>query len=84
MEIQWRHVFLLFAVIYLLVHLGPIINTLGEIISGGLGALNHMLEPLRYHHHQYSGSSSVYDLARLCVLLIFVIGVLKLFKGNRN
>ena len=82
MEIQWRHVFLLIALIYLLIHVGPIINTLGEIIAGGLGALNSAFDPLR--SYRYNAGSSTYDLARLCVLLIFIIGVLKLFKGNRR
>jgi hypothetical protein len=83
MEIQWKHVFLFFAVILLLVNLGPIVNTLAGIISDVLAAIDKAFEPLRSYH--YRGNSSAYALARLCVLLIFLVAVLKLIKGwNRK
>ena len=78
MEIQWKHVFILCAVIYLLVHLVPILNTIAGIFTDVLGAINIALEPLR--GHQYRGDSSTYALARLCVFLIFIVGVLKVLK----
>ena len=83
MEIQWKHVFLFFAVILLLINLGPIVNTLAGIISDVLAAIDHAMEPFR--SYRYRGSSSAYALARLCVLLVFLVAVLKLIKSwNRK
>ncbi|MGD0915811.1 MAG: hypothetical protein ABSB22_05080 [Thermodesulfobacteriota bacterium] len=79
MEIQWKHVFLLIGIIYLLVNLGPILNTLGGTISDILGAFGQALEPLRSYSPR--GTSSTFALAKLCVILIFVVGILKLIKS---
>ena len=79
MEIQWKHVFIFFGVILLLINLSPIINTIAGILSDSLGAINSALEPLRSHNHGLI--SSTYSLAKLCVFLIFVVGVLKLIKN---
>jgi len=79
MEIQWKHVFIFFGVVLLLINLSPIINTIAGIFSDSLGAINTALEPLRGHNH--GASSSTYSLAKLCVFLILVVGVLKLIKN---
>ena len=79
MEIQWKHVFIFFGIILLLINLSPIVNTIAGILSDSLGAINAALEPLRSHNH--GTSSSTYSLAKLCVFLVFVVGVLKLIKN---
>ena len=79
MEIQWKHIFLFFGIILLLINLGPILNTFAGIISDVLGAFDSAFEPLR--NHNFRGGSSTYALAKLCVLLIFFVGVLKLMKS---
>ena len=79
MEIQWKHGFIFFGVLILLINLLPIVNTIAGIFSDSLGAINVALEPLRSQNH--GSSSSTYALAKLCVFLIFVVGVLKLIKN---
>ena len=79
MEIQWKHVFIFVGVLILLVNLVPIVNTIAGIISDSLGAINMAFEPLKSHNH--GSSSSTYALAKLCVFLIFVVGVLKVIKN---
>ncbi len=82
MEIQWKHIFLLFGIILLLIHLGPILNTLAGIISNIIGAFERAFEPLR--SQSFRGSSSTYALAKLCVLQIFIVGFLKLMKSWKS
>ena len=79
MEIQWKHVFIFFGVLILLINLLPIVNTIAGIFSDSLEAINVALEPLRSQNH--GSSSSTYALAKLCVFLIFVVGVLKVIKN---
>lgn len=78
MEIQWKHVFLFFGIILLLINLGPILNTLAGIISDVLGAFDNAFEPLR--NHNFRGGSSTFALAKLCVLMVFIVAVLKMIK----
>jgi len=79
MEIQWRHIFLFIGVVLLLINLGPIVHTLAEIITGFIETIKIAIpSPASFGH---GGSSSTYSLARLCVLLIFIVGVLKLIKN---
>jgi hypothetical protein len=80
MEIQWKHVFLAMIITVLLVHLAGIINTASGIISDVLAAIDTALQPFRSHGYRGEGSST-YALARLCVFLIFIVGVLKLIKN---
>ena len=83
MEIQWKHVFLAFLVLLLLINLAPIVNTLSGIIADFLAAIDQTMEPFR--SYRYRGNSSAYALARLCVLLIFIIGVIKIIRNwNRK
>ena len=79
MEIQWRHIFLFIGVVLLLINLGPIVQTLSEIITGFIETIRIPISPPGSFGH--GGSSSTYSLARLCVLLIFIVGVLKLIKN---
>ena len=79
MEIQWKHVFLFFGVVLLLINLGQIVHTLAEIITGFIETIRAaMPSPGSFGH---GGGSSTYSLAKLCVLLIFIVGVLKLIKN---
>jgi hypothetical protein len=83
MEIQWKHIFLLFGIIWLLINLNPIVNTLGGIITDVLGAFDNAFEPLR--NHNFRGGSPTFALAKLCVVLIFFVGILKVIKNwNRK
>ena len=79
MEIKWKNVILAIVIGYLLINIGPIVNTVAGIFTDVLGAIDQAFEPLR--QFSYRGNSPTYALARLCVLLIFIIGVLKLIKN---
>jgi len=79
MEIKWKNVILAIVIGYLLINIGPIVNTVAGIITDVLGAIEQAVAPLR--QCSYRGNSPTYALARLCVLLIFIIGVLKLIKN---
>ena len=79
MEIQWKNVFLFFGILLLLIYLGSIVNTFAEIITGGIETIKAALpSPGSFGH---GVSSRTYSLARLCALLIFIVGVLKLIKN---
>ena len=79
MEIQWKNVFLFFGILILLIYLGTIVNTFTEIISGAIETIKSALpSPGNFGH---GGGSPTYSLARLCVLLIFIVGILKLIKN---
>ncbi len=78
MEIQWKNVFLFFGILILLIYLGTIVNTFAEIITGAIETIKAALPaPGSFGH----GGSPTYSLARLCALLIFIVGVLKLIKN---
>ena len=79
MEIQWKNVFLFFGILIGLIYLGTIVNTFAEIITGAIGRIKSALPPLEDFGH--GGHSRTYSLARLCVLLIFIVGVLKVIKN---
>ena len=80
MEIQWKNVFLFFGILILLINLGTIVNTFAEIITGVIETIRAALPtPGSFGH---GGGSSVYSLARLCVLLIFFVGVLKVDRKS--
>ena len=81
MEIKWKHVFLFFGILILLIYLGTIVNTFAEIITAAIGTIKSALRPLE--DFDRGGGSSTYALARLCVLLIFIVGVLKLINRNK-
>ena len=79
MEIQWKNVFLFFGILILLLYLGTIVNTFAEIITGAIETIKSALPtPGRFDH---GGGSPAYALARLCVLLIVIVGTLKLIKN---
>jgi len=82
MEIQWKHVLLFIGVVILLVHLGPIVHTLSEIITGFMETIRAAIPPPG--RIDYGGGSSTYSLARLCVLLIFIVGILKVIKNSNR
>jgi hypothetical protein len=79
MEIKWKNVFLAIGIVFLLINIGSIVNTIAGIITDVLGAIDKAFEPFRQYSHR--GDSPTYALARLCVLLIFIVGVLKLIKN---
>ena len=79
MEIKWKNVFLAIAIVFLLINIGPIVNTVAGIFTDVLGAIDKAFEPFR--QFSYRVNSPTYALARLSVLLIFIIGVLKLIKN---
>lgn len=79
MEIQWKHVFLFFGIVLLLINLGPIVHTLSEIITGFIETIRAAMPSSGSFGHGVG--SPTYALARLCVLLIFFVGVLKLIKN---
>jgi len=79
MEIQWKNVFLFFGILLLLIYLNPIVNTFSQIITGAIETIKAALpSPGGFGH---GVGSPTYSLARLCVLLIFIVGVLKLIKN---
>ena len=79
MEIQWKNVFLFFGILLLLIYLSSIVNTFAEIMTGAIETIKLALpSPGSFGH---GGSSPTYSLARLCVLLIFIVGVLKFIKN---
>jgi len=80
MEIQWKNLFLAMLIIVLFIHIGTIVNTIAGIISDVLAAIDTALQPFRSHGYRGEGSST-YALARLCVLLIFIVGELKVIKN---
>ena len=77
MEIQWKHVAICILVLVLLINLGAIVDTLAGIITDVVGALDDAMRPLRHHHRSHSPT---YALARLAILGILVVGILRLFR----
>jgi hypothetical protein len=84
MEIQWKNIVLAMIILFLLIHLATIVNTVAGIISDVLAAIDTTLRPFRSYAYRGEGTAT-YALARLCVLLIFFVGVLRLIKNwNRK
>ncbi|MFC1489237.1 hypothetical protein ACFL6B_05275 [Thermodesulfobacteriota bacterium] len=77
-EISWKNVILFIAVAYLFIHLPLIIDTVGGIFADSLTAIDHSIK--RSFKTGYHRNSDIYALVRLCIFLIFIVGVMKLFK----
>jgi hypothetical protein len=78
MQLNWRNIFIAIILIFALIYLPAIVHNVSMVVSSFAGAFSGAFS-------RYSGShnSQTYDLARLCVLLIFVLGVLKLITRRR-
>jgi uncharacterized membrane protein YfcA len=79
MEIKWGNVFLALIIIYALINLPTITNNVAATISSITGAFGSA-----FGSNTTNSNSQVYELAKLCVLLIFVIGILRLFKNRKR
>jgi hypothetical protein len=79
MEIQWKHVFLAFAIILLLINLPLIFNALSEIISGfSAVTTNAFKESLGTHPVK---EFQTFALVKFLVLMMFFVGILWLVKN---
>jgi len=79
MEIQWKHVFLAFAIILLLINLPLIFNAVSEVISGfSTVTTNAFKETIGTHPIK---EFQTFALVKFLVLMIFFAGVLWLMKN---
>ena len=79
MEIKWGNVFLALIIVYVLINLPSILNNIAAAVSSITGALSSAFGSITTNH-----DSPAYDLVRLCVLLIFVLGVIRLLKKRKH
>jgi hypothetical protein len=79
MEIQWKHVFLAFALILLLINLPLIFNAVSEVISGFSTVTTNTFKK-NLGTHPIKGFQT-FALVKFLVLMIFFGGVLWLTKN---
>jgi disulfide bond formation protein DsbB len=79
MQLNWRNVFIALAVLFILFYLVTIVNNIATVFSYIAGAFSGVFGG----YHSGSHNSHTYDLARLCVLLIFALGFLRLITRRR-
>jgi len=78
MEIKWGNVFIALIIIVALIMLPVITHNLASFVSSFAGIWGNSLE------FGFSRQNAqLYDLARLCVLFIFILGVLRLMRRRR-
>ena len=75
MEIKWGNVFIALIIVVALINLPSITHNLASFVSSIASVLGSVFELGNAGHN-----SQAYDLARICVLFIFVLGVLRLMK----
>ena len=78
MEIKWGNVFIALIIVYALINLPSITNNVTATFSSITGVFDNVLGS-----NTSSSNSQTFDLARLCILLIFVLGIVRLLI-NRN
>ena len=76
MQIRWKNVVIALLVIFALIHLPTILHNLSSVTSTLTAAYSGCSTT--------EGSSNRYEIARLCIYLIFIIGVLRLLMGWRS
>lgn len=79
MQLNWRNIFVAIILIVALIYLPAIVHNVSAIFSPFAGAFSDVFSG----YHGGSHNSQIHDLAKLCVLLIFVLGVLKLITRRR-
>jgi len=80
MEIRWRNVFILILMIFILFNFHAITSYISGVVSSFASAFGGIFSG----HYGGSSNSHIYEIARLCVFLIFVIGILRLLKNWRG
>lgn len=75
MEIKWGNVFIALIIVVALINLPSITHNLASFMSSCTSALGSVFEA-----GNTGPNSQAYDLARICVLFIFVLGILRLMK----
>lgn len=76
MEIRWKNVVIALLVILALINLPTILHNLSSVTSTLTSSVS--------GSSTAGGSPDRYELARLCVYLIFILGVLRLLRGWRS
>lgn len=82
MEIRWGNVLIALVIIFLLFNFSGIFNTVATMISSAVRTIGSAFDS--GSSYSGSGQSDAFNLARLCVLLIFVLGALKLITNRRR
>ena len=75
MEIKWGNVFIALIVVVALINLPAITHNLASLMSSSASVLGSVFEAGNEGHN-----SQAYDLARICILFIFILGVLRLMR----
>ena len=82
MEIQWKHVFLAFIVVLLLINLPSIFNAVSEVISGFSAVVTHgFRETLGTHPVR---EFQTFALIKFLVLVVFLVAILRLIKSSNK
>jgi hypothetical protein len=76
MEIRWKNVVIALILVLCLINLPAILNNVTNATSSMSGAFSGI-----FGGFDSSGHGPQYDLARLCILFIFVLGVFRLLKN---
>ena len=79
MDIKWGNVFLALVIFFALINLPAITNNVVVTISSITGAFDNV-----FGSNTTSHNSQAFDLAKFCILLIFVLGILRLFKNRKR
>jgi len=79
MEIRWGNVFFVLMIIVALINLPSITNNVTSFVSSITGTFGNAFESNTTSHN-----SQAFDLARICILLIFILGIVRLFKNRRH
>jgi len=74
MRLNWRNIFIAIIVIFVLINLLIIVHNVSTVASSIAAAFGSVFSGYNTGKH----NSQTYEIAKLCVLLIFVIGILRL------
>lgn len=82
MEIQWKHVFLAFIVVLLLINLPSILGAVSEVISGFSAVITLGLREAS-NIHPVRGFQT-FAVIKFLVLVVFLVAILRLIKGSNK
>ena len=80
MEIQWKHVFLAFIVVLLLINLPSVLGAVSEVISGFSTVVTLAFRET-LGNHPVRGFQT-FAIIKFLVLVVFLLAVLRLIKNS--
>ena len=81
MQIEWKNIAILFCIVLILIYLPSIVKTVGMVVAEFSDAVQSSWRIGTSHGS--GGNDNVASLAKLCVLVIMAVAILKMFNRRK-